>query len=239
VETLVMFNTVMGVAAGAALLMVPRFWALVRGEQEALLLMGHGPINQAGWAAAFGTLGLVLFPLSLVMTVAHPLHVAKSYIDTIFGEPSLVLGALLLASAWYLARGGGADLDAERLRAAILPIGWVIFFLGIILAWCAAAIIRFDAVSSAPVEEPITGLLNGYPVVENLFFAIILYGLAALGCLVFPAATHGGNRVAWQILYWSWTVSGFAFAMFSALNFYTHTGLLVNVSNPDSPPYRW
>lgn len=240
---LIMFNTVMGLAAGVALMLVPRLWAQVCGERMPLLLMGRAAPSAAGWAGTLGVLGTILTSLGFVMTVTHPLAAAKDYIDTIFGEPSLLLGVFLLAAAWYLGRRGEDDSDdgrlhAGRLRAVLAPASWLVFWLGVVLVACTAAIVRFDVVSSAPKAEPITGLLNRYPVVENLFFAIPLYGLAALGCLLFPIAVRGGSRPAWLIVYWSWTVSGFLFAVFSALNFYTHTGMLVNLHDP-GPDFRW
>jgi hypothetical protein len=235
----IMFNTTMGVLAGVALLLIPRFFALLRGEAPPLLLMS-GPVSRSGWAATFGILGIVLFPLSLIMSVTHPLQAAKPYIDTLFGEPTLILAAILLAAAWYLGRSReDGVLDSERLRVALGPVSWIVFFLGIVLLVCTAAIIRFNAVGGAPVAEPLSGLLNAYPFIENLFFALLLYLPAALGCLAFPATVLRMNSSAWLILYWSWTIAGFGFAMFSALNFYTHTGLVMNTSNPTGPQFRW
>ncbi|MEV4705454.1 DUF981 family protein [Actinoplanes sp. NPDC049316] len=233
---LIMFNTTMGVAAGLALMLVPRFWAVASDARPPLLLVNRDRAA-GGWAATFGLLGTILTSLGFVMTVWHPLAPAKDYIDTIFGEPTLILGVLLLAAAWYLARHGDS-LDEDRLRAALGPASWVVFWLGIVLAWCAAAIARFNVVSSAPAEEPITGLLHDWPMIENLFFAIVLYGLAAVGCLAFPFAIRANSRIAWPLMYWAFTVSGIAFALFSAMNFYTHTGLLINLGT-DGADFRW
>ena len=47
----IMYNTLIGVCAGAALLLVPRYWALVRGQPMPLQLVKTG--EPAGWAAAF------------------------------------------------------------------------------------------------------------------------------------------------------------------------------------------
>ena len=44
-------------------------------------------------------LGAVLTLLGGAMTLTHPLAQAKPYIDTVFGEPSLILGLALLAAA--------------------------------------------------------------------------------------------------------------------------------------------
>jgi len=233
---LVMYNTLIGVTAGLALLMVPRAWAHLHGLRMPLQGTGRRPFDPAGWAATLAALGVVLTALGLVMTVTHPLAAAAEHIDTLFGEPSLLLGVVLLAAAWYLARHADG-FTAEQARAALGPAAWVIAALGVVLLCCAAAILRFTAVGAAPAEEPITGLLNAHPMVENLFFGIVLYGLAGLGCLLFPAAL-AGYRGAWLGLYWTWTISGAAFTAFSALNFYTHTGMLININNP-GPDLRW
>ncbi|WP_326558854.1 DUF981 family protein [Micromonospora sp. NBC_01796] len=236
---LILFNTLMGACAGIALLLVPRFWAVVRGERPPLLLLGNQPVSPSGWAATFGILGFVLTSLGFVTTVWHPSAPAKDYIDTIFGEPTLLLGVILLAAAWYLGRRpDGEELDPVALRAVLAPVSWVVFWLGVILVWCTLAIIRFNVVGAAPAEEPITGLLHDWPMVENLFFALLLYGPAAIGCLLFPVAVRGNGRVSWLILYWCWTVAGFGFALFSAMNFYTHTGMLINLGT-EGADYRW
>ena len=239
---LIMYNTLMGVAAGLALLLVPRAWAGLHGRRMPLQGRHTSRASRAGWAATFGLLGLVLTGLGGAMTISHPLAAAKPFIDTLFGEPCLLLGLLLLAAAWLLGRRdpdttNGADTTNDDLYAAIGPASWVVFTLGLVLVACAAAIGRFNAVGAAPAEEPLSGLLHNHPAVENWFFAILLYGLAAVGCLVFPAAlTKPGP--AWKILYWSWTVSGALFVAFAVMNFYTHTGYLTNLVDP-GPDLRW
>jgi uncharacterized protein DUF981 len=233
---MIMFNTTIGVAAGAALLLVPRCWAAMRGDRMPMqLVRGSDP---AGWSAAFGILGAILAALSFTMTVTHPLAEAKPFIDTLFGEPSLVLGVVLLAAAWRLSRRDPVRLDAVWLRRSLEPTTWIVFLLGVVLAWCTAAIVRFNAISSAPAEEPISGLLHAWPIVENTFFAVVLYGPAALGALLMPFANRAHSRWAWPVLYWSWTISGLGFALFSAMNFYTHTGLILNLTT-SGPDFRW
>jgi len=233
---LVMYNTLLGVAAGLALLLVPRAFAHLAGARMPLRLTGSRPFDPAGWAAAFGVLGVVLTALGFMMTATHPLAAAAEHIDTIFGEPSLLLGVLLLAAAWYLARSNVEEISVEVVRAALAPAGWIVAGLGVVLLCCAAAIARFTGVGAAPRAEPITGLLHQYPAIENTFF-VVLYGLSAVGCLLAPAAV-GGSRRAWLGLYWAWTISGAAFAAFSALNYYTHTGMIINLIDP-RPDLRW
>gem|GEM_PF-764067 len=226
---LVMYNTLIGVTAGLALLLVPRAWAQLAGLRMPLQGTARHRFDPAGWAATLAVLGAVLTVLGGAMTLTHPLAAAAAHVDTLFGEPSLLLGVLLLATAWYLARHGDG-LDADRARTALAPAGWVVAGLGLVLAFCAAAIVRFTAIGAAPAAEPVTGLLHNHPAVENTFFAI-LYGLSALGCLLFPAAL-AGHRGAWLLLYWTWTISGAAFTTFSGLNYYTHTGMLINMNGP-------
>ena len=233
---MIMYNTLIGVAAGTAMLLVPRYWAAVRGEHIAMRLVPDR-VDAGGWAAAFGVLGLLLTGLGFTMTVTHPLAEAKPYIDTIFGEPALLLGALLLGAAWRISQNGQRAIDREGLDAMLAPAGIIVFILGLVLTWCTLAILRFNVIGSAPAEEPITGLLHNYPMVENVFFAAVLYGPAALGCFMFPFAARPARRWPWLILYWTWTVSGIGFALFSAMNFYTHTGMIVNLTHDAG--YRW
>jgi hypothetical protein len=233
---MIMYNTLIGVAAGAALILVPRYWAALRGEHVPLRLV-RDPVDHGGWAAAFGVLGVLLTGLGFAMTVTHPLAEAKPYIDTIFGEPALLLGVLLLGAAWRISRHTDTPVDRDQLNAALAPAGVIVFILGLVLTWCTLAILRFDVISAAPAEEPISGLLHRHPAIENTFFALVLYGPAALGCLLFPVAARPSRRRLWLIVYWAWTVSGIGFTLFSAMNFYTHTGLIMNLS--DQTTYRW
>ncbi|MFI5496596.1 DUF981 family protein [Actinoplanes sp. NPDC051859] len=230
-----MFNTLMGVCAGLALLLVPRYWASVRGDRLPLQIVHGG--DQHGWAATFGLLGTVLTGLGGVMTITHPLAPAKPYIDTIFGEPTLLLGVLLLAAAWRLAHRDD-PLDERRLHALLAPASVVVFALGVVLVWCCLAILRFDVISAAPAAEPLTGLMHDHPAIENTFFAAVLYGPAAIGCLLTPFALDPRRRRTWLTLYWCWTIAGLGFTAFSAVNFYTHTGMLVNAVHGNTV-YRW
>jgi hypothetical protein len=66
-----------------------------------------------------------------------------------------------------------------------------VFALGLVLLSCTAAIVRFNVIGAAPAAEPISGLLHEHPAVENLLFAMVLYGPAAVGCLAFPMAIAG------------------------------------------------
>jgi uncharacterized membrane protein len=233
---MIMYNTLMGAAAGCALILVPRYWATIRGERVGWRIVPE-PVDPGSWAAAFGVLGLLLTGLGFTMTITHPLAQAKPYIDTIFGEPALMLGVLLLAAAWRIARRGEPPIDRNRIEAMLAPVSIIVFALGLVMTWCTLAIIRFDVISAAPTDEPLSGLLHNYPAMENTGFAVLLYGPAALGCLLLPFAVQQRRHRLWLILYWAWTISGAGFLLFSAMNFYTHTGMLTNLSSGSS--YRW
>ena len=210
---MIMYNTLMGAAAGCALILVPRYWATIRGERVAWRLIRE-PVDPGSWAAAFGVLGLLLTGLGFTMTITHPLAEVKPYIDTIFGEPALMLGVLLLAAAWRIARRGEPPIDRARLEAMLAPVGIIVFGLGLVMMWCTLAILRFDVISAAPANEPISGLLHHYPAIENTTFAVLLYGPAALGCLLLPFAAQQRRRRLWLTLYWAWTISGAGFLLF-------------------------
>ncbi|WP_199515718.1 DUF981 family protein [Nucisporomicrobium flavum] len=232
---MIMYNALIGVAAGAALILVPRYWAWLRNERMPLPLV-RAPADHSGWAAAFGVLGILLTGLSFAMIFSHPHAEATPYVDTIFDEPALLLGVLLLAAAWRISRTTPA-FAPDRLPDALGPVGVIVFILGLVMTWCTLAILRFDVISAASAEEPITGLLHHHPAVEKTFFAAVLYGPSALGCLLFPVAARPGSRRSWQILYWAWTVAGIGFALFSAMKFYRHTGMVVNLT--DGSGYQW
>ena len=152
---MIMYNTLIGVAAGAALILVPPYWAWLRNERMPLRLV-RAPADHHGWAAAFGVIGLLLTGLGFTMTITHPLAEAKPYTDTIFGEPALLLSMLLLAAAWRISRTQPA-LDPDRLPDALGPVGIIVFILGLVMTWCTLAILRLDVIGAAPAEEPSPG----------------------------------------------------------------------------------
>lgn len=83
-------NTVMGLAAGAAL-------ATLAGIGRRLLARRR--IDPRGWAISIGVMGVVFFATGLHMTRTWPLAPTGSPDNIAFGEPTLVLGILLLATS--------------------------------------------------------------------------------------------------------------------------------------------
>lgn len=215
---MILYNTLLGVAAGTAMVLVP---LLARRVQRRSL---DAP---EGWALALGVLGLIVTFLSAAMTTTWPLN-AKPQVNILFGEPSLFLGVLLLAAAFYLwTRAGlfrGTDQEERQVLAAAQPLSWLVFVLGLILASCTAAIFVFSAFGNAPVQEPISGVAPAG--VENAFLGVV-YGLAALGCLLAPLAPRDLAGPVARVSGWTLVLSGGALALYSVLNYYTHIGLLL------------
>lgn len=173
----------------------------------------------SGYGYAFIALGAVLTPLSLHMALTWPLTVNPP-VNIAFAEPALMLGALLLAAGIALTRGVDSLTNVN-----ISAVRWVIAALGVVMALTASAIWSYDLIGDAPPQEPITGQFTGW---ENTFFAL-LYALVAVGCLTTPWYTTQRYTWATHVIYWSWFISGLVFLTFSALNYRTHIGLLINV----------
>ena len=220
---MILYNTLMGVAAGTALLMVPLL---------ARKLHRRESIAPEGWALAFGILGLILTFLSGLMTVSWPLNVNPP-INIMFGEPTLVLGLLMQAAAWFMWKRPEAfrDIEGESLDfllRVLAPVSWLVFVLGLVLLSCTLAVFRFGFVGAAPAEEPISGLLRNYGWVENSFVGV-LYALSAAGTLMAPFALRDLGGATARVAGWCMVLSGTAVLLFSVMNYYTHIGLLVNM----------
>lgn len=187
----------------------------------------------------YNTLMGVSAGLGGIMSVTWPLNVNPP-INILFGEPCMFLGLLLIAAAVFLgvrreaiSKTGStnkkeSDEAFDYLMKVLRPVSWVIFGLGLILLACTFAIVRFELVGAAPPFEPFTGLLHEHPVIENTFFAI-LYGLPAIGTLLFPWALRSefGGTVT-KVVIGTLMATGILFLLFSAMNYYTHIGMLVN-----------
>jgi hypothetical protein len=218
---MVLYNTLIGVTAGMALVLVPVLARRVhRGD----------PIAPAGWAMTFGVLGVVMTFLSATMVTTWPLT-AKPQVNILFGEPTLLLGVLLVAASVFLWRRGevlesaGAGAPQE-LHAVLSPVSWVVFALGLILAACTVAIFRFTAIGAAPSQEPIMGRFSEHPGVENTLVGLI-YAFSALGTLLAPAAARDLGGAPARMAGWCMTVAGVVLTAYSAMNYYTHVGLEV------------
>ena len=225
----------MGVCAGLALILMALLGKKLVTRQQ---------IAPEGWALALGSIGVILTFLSGLMAVTWPLTVNPP-LNILFAEPSLLLGVLLVAASLFLwkqkeavnALASSNKVAAEgayvHLRRVLSPMSWIIFGLGLVLTFSVIAIFRFTLVGSAPAIEPISGLLHDYPLIENTFFGI-LYALPAIGTLLAPFALRSPNGKLPAIVGYTWFIAGVLFLLFSAMNYYTHAGMLVNITTGSS-----
>ena len=223
------YNTIMAVAAGAALLNI--VW------MGRLILKGR-PVHLAGSAVAFVVLGAILTITGTHMTLTWPFAKYFPFDNIIFGEPSLAFGLLLLGGAILLWRADRRyPLDTEsrdigpEFAASLAPMRICIFGLGLSLGAIAIAGLVFQ-LFAAPPEEPISGAFAQWPWVEAIFMSG-LFGFVGIGAIVFPFALNKlARREHPTVFQWitgiTLGLSGLAFFLFGALNYFTHIGLIIN-----------
>ncbi|MGW0478674.1 DUF981 family protein [Nonomuraea sp. NPDC003214] len=217
------YNTIMAVAAGVGLVLVVWF-----GRK---LLRGDPMEHVDGWALAFGVLGALLALTGLHMTLTWPLAGQGFPFDNIiFGEPSLAFGAMLLAAALYLWKrwtpSQGAADRREHVARVAGPISLFAFAMGLACFGIAAAGWTYT-LFAAPPQEPISGAFADMPMLEATFISG-LYVLVGIGAVVFPFALRARGGPAATVTGVCWLVAGVVFALFGALNYFTHIGLIVN-----------
>jgi uncharacterized membrane protein len=222
--TMPTYNTVMAVAAGAALIMLVLF-----GRE---LIRDPSKVVPEAWALGFGVVGAILSATGLHMTLTWPLAVDFPFDNIIFGEPSLAFGVLLLAAALYLWRHGSATLARDdavrRMAQTSRPVSVFIAGMGLGLFAIAIAGVTYQ-LFAAPPEEPISGAFAEHPLFEAVFVSG-LYALVGLGAALFPLVLRDTDRPSMvrSVVGWSWGIAGVVFLLFGAMNFFTHIGLIVN-----------
>jgi uncharacterized membrane protein len=229
---MVVYNELVAVTAGAGLLGFAAFLTnLIRNK----------PIDSEGWAAFFGVTGVLLLVTGLHTTVTWPFGGdGFEYANIAFGQPAAGFGALLLLAAVYLWRHRTQfDHDAEEANkatlAALKPAGIFVGALGLGMAVLAIAFVRFQ-LGAAPPEEPISGRFGHLPILEALFLGG-LWGVVAVGALLFAIAlwTDRPQLLRWAV--WAWVIGGVVFLLFGAMNFYTHIGMYDNIAHGHS--HKW
>jgi len=229
---MVVYNELVAVTAGAGLLGFAAFLAdLVRGKR----------IESEGWASFFGITGLLLLVTGLHTTVTWPFGGGGfEYANIAFGQPAAAFGALLLLAAVYLWRhralfDGEIEPAKDAALAAMKPAGIFVGVLGLAMAVLAITFVRFQ-LGAAPPEEPISGRFGHLPLIEAAFLGG-LWGVVALGALLFAIALWT-DRLG--LLRWAgraWIVGGVVFVLFGAMNFYTHIGMYDNIA--DGTMIKW
>jgi hypothetical protein len=226
VDDVVVYNELVAITAGAGLLGFAAFLAdLIRGKR----------IESEGWAAFFGITGLLLLATGLHTTVTWPFGGdGFEYANIAFGQPAAAFGALLLLAAVYLWRhralfAGDVEPAKDAALVAMKPAGIFVGALGLGMAALATTFVRFQ-LGAAPPEEPISGRFGHLPIIEALFLGG-LWGVVALGALLFAIAlwTDRLRLLRWAV--WAWVVGGVVFLLFGAMNFYTHIGMYDNIAN--------
>jgi uncharacterized membrane protein len=229
---MVVYNELVAITAGAGLLGVAWFLAhLLRDDR----------IDSEGWAAFFGVTGLLLLVLGVHTTVTWPFGGGGfEYANIAFGQPAAGFGALLLFAAVYLWRhrafftGDVREANAIAL-AGLKPVGIFVGALGLATAALAVAFVRFR-LGAAPPEEPISGRVGHLPIIEALFLGG-LWGVVALGALLFAIAMLTNRPRLLRLVVWAWVIGGVVFVLFGAMNYYTHIGLYYNIEH--GTMYKW
>jgi hypothetical protein len=223
---MIVYNELVAVTAGAGLLGFAAFLTnLIRNKR----------IDSEGWAGFFGVTGLLLLVLGLHTTVTWPFGGdGFEYANIAFGQPAAGFGALLLLAAVYLWRhralfATDSDEANRTALAALKPAGIFVGALGLGMAVLAIAFVRFQ-LGAAPPEEPISGRFGHLPIIEALFLGG-LWGVVAVGALLFAFAlwTDRPQLLRWAV--WAWVIGGVVFLLFGAMNFYTHIGMYYNIAN--------
>lgn len=217
----VTYNTTMGMAAGAFMLLLFVFTRVVQ-------LPGRRSID--GWALMFAALGLFLAVTGTHMTLTWPLKqipapgVACCAVDNVtFGEPAMFFGFLIFFGAIAIMRAEraavdrGAELD---LLSTVRPFLYAGAFGGIGLIMIAIAGMEFGMWAPAPPDEPIARLM-GSSILERFFVAgaYTITGVAAI-----TAAFAAEHRVVARIFAVTLFVAGMMWMFLSVTLFYGHVG---------------
>jgi len=229
---MVVYNELVAITAGAGLLGFGWFLThLVRGRR----------IDSEGWAGFFAVTGLLLLITGLHTTLTWPFGgKGFEYANIAFGQPAAGFGALLLFAAVYLWRHrtlfeGPQETANEVTVRALRPVAVFVGALGLGMAVLAIAFVRYQ-LGAAPPQEPISGRFGHLPVLEALFLGG-LWGVVAVGALLFAAAavTDRPSLLPWAVR--AWVVGGLVLLLFGAMNFYTHIGMYVNIAHGTN--YQW
>lgn len=222
------YNTVMAVATGAALLSLAAI-----GKS----LLYNTKVNPKGWAMNLFTLALILVTTGLHMTVTWPLAKYFPFDNIIFGEPSLVLGAMLLPIAYYFWKNEKRLIDhlnrMQLVAANFRHFKYLMLGIGLGMIGIAFAGVIYQ-LFAAPKEEPISGMFADYPMFEAVCISLVYAGAgvaATITPLILEQFAQGNyyNKLA-KFGYVLFLLVGWVWLLFGALNYFTHIGLIINTS---------
>ncbi|MGC5616340.1 DUF981 family protein [Georgenia sp. Z1491] len=229
---MVVYNELIAITAGAGLIGFAQFLGV---------LLRRKAVDSEGWAAFFGVTGLLLLALGLHLTVTWPYQEPGfEYYNIAFGQPAAAFGALLLVAAVYLWRSrslfaGDQEIARETALRAFRPVSIFVGAVGLAMGVLAITFVRFQ-LGAAPPEEPITGRFGHLPWIEALFLGG-LWGVIALGALLFAISYLAGRPGLLRWSAWAFLLGGVALLLFGAINFYTHIGMYTNFAYDTN--YRW
>lgn len=225
---MVVYNELVAITAGAGLIGFATFVSyLVRGKK----------IESEGWASFFGVTGLLLLVTGLHTTLTWPFGGdGFEYANLAFGQPAAGFGALLLFAAVYLWRHrvdftAGVEANRQAL-AAFKPVSIFVGALGLGMAALALSFVRYQ-LGAAPPQEPISGRFGDMPVLEALFLGG-LWGVVALGAILFAVALWTERPQLLTIAVWAFVIGGVVLLLFGAMNYYTHIGMYYNIAHGTS-----
>jgi hypothetical protein len=220
------YNTIMSVAAGAALISLVRF---------ARALMRENDVHFESWALAFAVPGFILTVTGMHMSLTWPLAKYFPFDNIIFGETSFGFGVLLLAASFYLWNRGSVITESgdplQYIVRVARPLSVFIVGMGLALVAIATAGLVFQ-LFAAPPEEPISGLFATYPWLEATFMSG-MFGFVGIGAVLLPLGLRDFSRGSptsgtQRIIGFVWGLGGLGFFLFGALNFFTHIGLILH-----------
>ena len=226
---MILYNTVVGLAAGVGLVLVAKLLKQFNNGER---------IQPEGFALAFGITGFIQTVLGLAISIMWP-YTKVLHANIMMGEPALAFGVLLAAASLFMWQkrelfndfGAGNDKSAEAsayIAGVFRPVSLWVFATGLMMASLAIAILYYQ-LGHAPPQEPISGYFSD-SCVEPIFLAFV-WGLISLGALLLPSIITNWNRKVLSVVRYSWFVAGVLLVLFSALNYFTHIGLLMNTSD--------
>jgi uncharacterized membrane protein len=209
-SNLILYNTLMGLAASVALLLMVPF---ARYGSTA------PPSVRNAWAWTFAGLGGLLAVLGIHVSIAWPLLGAA---NIIFGEPSLLFGVLLLVAAAIIARTPIEDADEDitdvtvsergdsrgelwrhhwrfkelptELMVALRPVAYVGALGGVMVLLVGTAGAAFGTiVFRPPAAEWPTGLVAGTGL--EIVYMVGTYLALGLGAVLLPVGLHRPKRL--------------------------------------------
>ena len=213
------YNTTMGLAAGAIMLLLVVFARVVQQPQRNSL---------EGWAWMFIALGLILAVTGTHMTLTWPLEQIEGApccaVDNVaFGEPAMLFGFLVVFAGIAIIRGEknafarGIDFD---ILPSVRPMLYAGAFGGIGLIMIAIAGIQFGMWGPPPPDEPIARLM-GDSIIER-FYVAGTYAITGLAAMTAPFAPE--HRIVARVFAASTLIGGMSWTFLSITLFYGHIG---------------